>query len=183
FAPDENGLVAVKRAAAPSEESRHGFEPHQPRMAAIEFPKESAADNSWVGERSLDCFQMRCLEERVAMLEKNDVAAAGGGAEIHLFAAIRRGAGNESRAGAERDLLRDGVARRVHHDRFGDTFLRGQRGQKRFQILRVAPRWDHHADSKTRVRSVATQVHCGFFSKLFRARSSARRSEAVRLLI
>src|SRR5205823_11758902 len=108
FAPDENGLIAVKSPAVSSEESRHGFEPHQARMAAIEFPKESAADNFRVGQRFLDCFEVRCLEERVAMLEENDVAAAGGGSEIHLFAAIRRGAGNESRAGAERDLLRDG---------------------------------------------------------------------------
>jgi hypothetical protein len=57
------------------------------------------------------------------MLEKNHVAAGCGGPEIHLLAAIRGGAGEESCARAERDPFRFFVAGRIHDNRFRDAFL------------------------------------------------------------
>ena len=51
------------------------------------------------------------------------------------------------------------------------------------EIFRVAPRRDDDADSQTRVWKVRKPIHYGFFNRRARARSRARRSDAVRLLI
>ena len=117
------------------------------------------------------------------MLEKKDVAGAGVSAEIHLCTAIWVGTGNKPGARFQRDLLRDTVARSVDHDCLRDAVMSQEHRKKRFQVLGVPPRRDDNADPQLRFPSVAAQVHCGFFNRRFRARSSARRSDAVRLLI
>ncbi len=183
IAPDENGLIAVKCAAMSGEKSSNGFQPHQAGMAPVEFSKEGSANDSRILEGDLDRFEVRVVQAGVAMLEKDCVARAGSGAQIHLLATIRSGAGDKRRARGQRDPLRFFVAGSIHDDRLRDPFQLREDRQERFQIIRVAPGRDDDTDSQMRLRTFGALVHCGFFSRRLRARSSARRSDAVRLLI
>ena len=65
----------------------------------------------------------------------------------------------------------------------GSGLQRRQTGQERLEIVRVAPGRDDDADSQTRFCKVSQPIHYGFFNRRARARSRARRSDAVRLLI
>src|SRR5256885_13485360 len=152
-------------------------------MAPVELSKKGAAHHGWVRQRDLDGLEMHILQASIAMLKKKHIAVAGSGPEIHLLAAIRGGAGDERRARSERDPFRFFVAGRIHYDRFHDAFLRNQTGQERLEIVRVPPGWNDYANSQTRVRNVTKPIHYGFFSRQARARSRARRSDAVRLLV
>src|SRR5437868_249156 len=96
-------------------------------MAAVEFPEESATDDSRICQRMLDRFEMAVVQTGIAMLEHDHVSTAGGGPEIHLLAAIRRGAGDERGAGRECDLPGPLIARSVDHDGFRNALVSRER--------------------------------------------------------
>jgi len=106
-----------------------------------------------------------------------------GGAEIHLFAAVRRAATDEVCAARHRDSFRFWISAGIDYDRFCDAFEPGQSGKQSREIFPVPPGGNDDADAQTGLAIFRRPVHFEFFKRRFRARSSARRSEAVKLLI
>src|SRR2546423_2463280 len=89
FAPNENRLIAKKRAAVAAEKPAHIFQKHQSRMTAVEGAEKRTADYFRTAERASDGNKMRVAQNRIGMMKDEDVAARHLGREGHLRAAVR----------------------------------------------------------------------------------------------
>lgn len=116
FAPHKNRLVAEQRSAIPSKKTCHHFQSAQAWVAIVEGAVKGAADDAVLLQRLLQSAKMFGAEFGIGVLENQNVAAGGGGAEIHLRASARDGAAQETRMRQLRQPGRRRIIRGFDHD-------------------------------------------------------------------
>ena len=162
----------------PGEKPSRHFEPAKTRMAPVELAIERAANCLRVPQCPLYGRDMRRGQNRIGVMKDQYVAGRVFRREIHLRATIRLRRSHVDGADGPRRFRRGRVRGGIGHNHFVQPFEPDECGKEMRETDVIVPGRDNDADPQPSPYRVA---HSDFFRSRLRARSSARRSLAVRL--